>query len=81
MDSSSVRSGDDQPVDGELSIIERRGRVIECFSDMMGQSMIHMKTYFSDLEEFRSLSKSDQETLFNAAILEILILKVIHIVW
>jgi hypothetical protein len=64
-------------VEGEIGIIERRRRILECFSDMMSQSLDSMKTYFNNLEEFRSISQADQETLFNAAILESLILKVI----
>ena len=71
-----VDDEEEQLPDGEISVIERRRRVLECFSDMMGSSMVDMQNYFSDLDQFRNLSKGDQETLYNAAILEILILKV-----
>ena len=71
-----VDDEEEQLPDGEISVIERRRRVLECFSDMMGSSMVDMQNYFSDLDQFRTLSKGDQETLYNAAILEILILKV-----
>jgi len=73
--SSMVDDEEEQLPDGEISVIERRRRVLECFSDMMGSSMVDMQNYFSDLDQFRTLSKGDQETLYNAAILEILILK------
>jgi len=63
----------------EISIIERRRRVLCCFSDMMSQSMLHMRQYFADLNEYKSLSQPDQEALFRASILELLILKVVPI--
>ena len=61
---------------GEISLVERRRRLLEFFSDMMAQSMDDMYKYFQELEPYKTLSQSDQTVLFKASILEILILKV-----
>ena len=44
---------------------------------MMAHSLSDMENYFSELEDFITLSDNDKVHLFHASMLEILILKVI----
>jgi len=60
---------------GDLTIIEKRRRILECFSDMMAHSLSDMENYFSELEDFITLSDNDKVHLFHSSMLEILILK------
>lgn len=73
----SVQSGDDREGldDGEITIIEKRRRVLECFCDMMANSIKDMQAYFGRLDDFMTLSDNDKLQLFHASMLEILLLK------
>ena len=44
--------------------------------DMMAHSLSDMENYFSELEDFITLSDNDKVHLFHSSMLEILILKV-----
>jgi len=61
--------------EGELTIIEKRRRLLECFSDMMAYSLNDMENYFAELDEFVTLSDNDRRELFHSSMLEILLLK------
>ncbi|CAG5098929.1 Oidioi.mRNA.OKI2018_I69.XSR.g16097.t1.cds [Oikopleura dioica] len=69
----SPTASDDE--DGGPSIIQHRARIIECLSDMMAQSLQAMQEYFSNHDDYTALSEKDQKTLFQASIMEILIVK------
>ena len=47
---------------------------------MMAHSLSDMENYFSELEDFITLSDNDKVHLFHSSMLEILILKVIFII-
>lgn len=79
-EASSVMSENSELPNGELTLIEKRRRSLEFFSDMMSQSMHDMHRYFQELEPYRTLSLNDQNTLFKASILEILILKASYLI-
>lgn len=74
---SGVTDGDDRDglEEGQITIIEKRRRVLECFCDMMANSIQDMQAYFSRLDDFMSLSDNDKLQLFHASMLEILLLK------
>ena len=48
--------------------------------DMMAHSLSDMENYFSELEDFITLSDNDKVHLFHSSMLEILILKVNFII-
>lgn len=72
---SGMSTGADDGMGGELTIIEKRRRLLECFSDMMAYSINDMENYFAELEDFLTLSDNDKRELFHSSMLEILLLK------
>lgn len=56
-------------------IVRQRAQLLECLSDMMSHSLSAMHEYFSQHGDYIGLTLNDQQTLFNASIMEILILK------
>ena len=76
LSSDADMSGNNGMAEGELTIIEKRRRLLECFSDMMAYSLNDMENYFAELDEFVTLSDNDKRELFHSSMLEILLLKV-----
>jgi len=68
-------SASDDEDGGPPTIIQHRAQIIECLSDMMNQSLQAMQEYFAQHDDYTALSESDQRTLFQASIMEILIVK------
>ena len=48
---------------------------------MMAYSIKDMENYFAELEDFLTLSDNDKRELFHSSMLEILLLKVIYLVY
>ena len=63
-----------------LMILSRVSFYIKHEKDMMAHSLNDMENYFSELEDFITLSDNDKVHLFHSSMLEILILKVNYII-